>query len=148
MIITYSFLKKTFSGIWSCHIGHALLESSSWCGFTKFLNWFLKQPSCPKNICTEHWRILSNLTAFLEIYLYLKNSDSAKNVRKGFLNALFIYFNLWKFAKFLISFLKAQVSFPSNFASIFNVIKHNSSVLFLAQTLYTLVKGANQRANF
>ena len=29
-------------------------------------------------------------------------------------------------------FLKAQVSFLSNFASIFNVIKHNSSVLFFS----------------
>ena len=39
-----------------------------------------------------------------------------------------------------MSFWKAQVSFPSNFASIFSVIKYNSSVLFLAQTSYTLVK--------
>ena len=47
-----------------------------------------------------------------------------------------------KFAKFLMPFFKAQVSFPSNFASILSAIKHNSSVLFLAQTLYTLVKEA------
>ena len=39
-----------------------------------------KQPSCPKNICTEHWRKLHYLTAFLEIFLYLKNNDSAKHV--------------------------------------------------------------------
>ena len=39
-----------------------------------------------------------------------------------------------------MSFLKAQVSFPSNFASIFSAIKHHSFVLFLAQILYTLVK--------
>ena len=25
---------------------------------------FQKQPSCPRNICTEHWRKLSNLTNF------------------------------------------------------------------------------------
>ena len=61
---------------------------------------------------------------------------------------LFIYFSLYKFAKFLTSFLKGQVSFPSNFASIFSAIKNNCSVLFLAQTLYTLVKGANLRAIF
>ena len=47
-----------------------------------------------------------------------------------------------------MSFLKTQVSFPSNFASILSDIKDNLSVLFLAQTLYTLVKGACQRANF
>ena len=38
-----------------------------------------------------------------------------------------------------MSFLKAQVSFPSNVASIFSVIKHNSPILFLAQTLYTVL---------
>ena len=57
---------------------------------------------------------------------------------------LFIYFSPCKFAKFFMSFLKAQVSFPSNFASIYIAIKHDFSVLFLAQT-YTLVKGTNYR---
>ena len=48
---------------------------------------------------------------------------------------------LWgKFAKFIMSFLKAQFSFPSNVASIFSAIKQNSPILFLAQTLYTLLK--------
>ena len=37
-------------------------------------------------------------------------------------------------------FQKPQVSFLSNLASIFSAIKHNSSILFVAQTLYTLVK--------
>ena len=49
------------------------------------------------------------------------------------LNALFIYLSLYKFSKFLMSFLKTQVSFPSNFASIFSAAKHNSSVLCLTQ---------------
>ena len=39
-----------------------------------------------------------------------------------------------------MSFLKAQVSFPSNVASIFSAIKQNSPILFLAQPLYTLFK--------
>ena len=43
---------------------------------------------------------------------------------------------LVKFAKFLIPFLKAQVSFPSNFASIFSTVKHNSSVLFSSSIIY------------
>ena len=41
---------------------------------------FQKQPSCPRNICTEHWRKLTNLTAFLGIFLYLKNDDSVELV--------------------------------------------------------------------
>ena len=49
--------------------------------------------------------------------------------------------------KFFMSFYKAQVSFPSNFASIFSAIKHNFSLPFLAQILYTLVKNS-QSANF
>ena len=39
-----------------------------------------------------------------------------------------------------MSFLKAQVSFPSNVASIFSAIKNNFPILFLAQSLYTLFK--------
>ena len=35
-----------------------------------------------------------------------------------------------KFTKFLMSYLKAQVLFSSNFISLFNVMKNNSSVLF------------------
>ena len=46
----------------------------------------------------------------------------------------------WKFAKFLMLFSKPQVSFSSNFLSLFSVKKDNSSILFLAQALYTLVK--------
>ena len=105
-----------------------------WPWFTwKFLKLFLRKPSCPRNICTEHWRKLPNLIAFLKIYLYLKskNNDFVKNVSKVLLNVPFIYFSLCKFAKFLMSFLKAQVIFPSNFASIFSAIKHNSSAFFL-----------------
>ena len=44
-----------------------------------------------------------------------------------------------KFTKFLMSFLEKNVSSPSNFASLFSVMRHNSSVLFLLN-LYTLCK--------
>ena len=36
----------------------------------------------------------------------------------------------WKFTKFLMSYLKQQVSFSLNFASFFNVMRDISSVLF------------------
>ena len=35
-----------------------------------------------------------------------------------------------------MSFSKQQASFSSNFASLFSVMKDNSSVLFLAQTIH------------
>ena len=47
-----------------------------------------------------------------------------------------------------MSFQKVQASFPSNFASICSAIKNNSSVLFLAQTLYTLVKSSPLKCKF
>ena len=47
-----------------------------------------------------------------------------------------------------MSFLKAQVSFPSNFASIFSAIKHNSPIHILAQTLYTLFKWSPLKCKF
>ena len=51
---------------------------------------FQKQPSCPRNICTGHLRKLPNLTAFLGIFLYLKNSDSVEHVWKVLLIVLCI----------------------------------------------------------
>ena len=45
-------------------------------------------------------------------------------------------------------FLEAEASFPPNFASILSAIKHNSSVLFLTQALYTLVKSSQLKTNF
>ena len=53
-----------------------------------------------------------------------------------------------KFPKFLMSFLKVQISFPSNFASLFSAIKHNSSALFLTQALHTLVKDSPLKCKF
>ena len=47
-----------------------------------------------------------------------------------------------------MSFLKAQVIFPSNFASASSAIKHNSSIIFLAQTLCTLVKSSPLKCKF
>ena len=48
---------------------------------------------------------------------------------------LFIYFSLGKFAKLLMSYIKALVSFPSNFALAFSAIKHNFSVLFFSSNI-------------
>ena len=47
-----------------------------------------------------------------------------------------------------MSFMKAQVSFPSNVASISSVIKQNSTILFLAQILCTLFKRSPLKCKF
>ena len=42
---------------------------------------FQKQPEYPRNICTESWRKLPDLTAFLEIFIYLKNNDYVEHMK-------------------------------------------------------------------
>ena len=52
----------------------------------------------------------------------------------------------WKFTKFF-SILKPQIGFCSNFASIFSINRLYSSVIFLAEIVYTFNKGAYQSTN-
>ena len=47
-----------------------------------------------------------------------------------------------------MSFSKPQVSFSSNFASLFSVMKDNSSVLFSVKRYILCTKGTNQSKNF
>ena len=47
-----------------------------------------------------------------------------------------------------MSFLKAEVSFSSNFTSFFSAIKHNSYVHFQLKTLYTLIKKSSLTCKF
>ena len=53
-----------------------------------------------------------------------------------------------KFIKFLMSFLEPRVSFSSNFASFFSVMRHNVSVLFHLNIYMLWTNGSNQSANF
>ena len=53
-----------------------------------------------------------------------------------------------KSTKFLMSFLEPRASFSSNFASLFSVMRHNSSVLFHLKLYMLWTKGADQSANF
>ena len=54
----------------------------------------------------------------------------------------------WTFSIFLMSLSKPQVSFSSNFALLFSVVKDNSSVLFKAKRYILCTKGTNQSGNF
>ena len=54
----------------------------------------------------------------------------------------------WKFAKFLMSLLEAQVSFPSNFVSSLSAINHNSFVLSKLKHYMLWSKAARSSANF
>ena len=52
-----------------------------------------------------------------------------------------------KVTKFL-SFLKQKISFSSNFAPLFGIMRHISSILFLAETLYTFIKSSLSKYKF
>ena len=68
-------------------------ERYPWSGFAKFIELILqKQAACPRKICIENWRKPPIFTAFLEIFLYLKNNDSVERVLRVLLIELFIYF--------------------------------------------------------
>ena len=53
-----------------------------------------------------------------------------------------------KLTKFLMSFLKPQISFFSNFSSLLSVMRHNSSVCFHLNLCMLWTKGSDQNANF
>ena len=53
-----------------------------------------------------------------------------------------------KFVKFLMSVLKWKVNFPSNFALLFIVMTHNSSVNFKFIPFLLWTKGSLQSSNF
>ena len=115
---------------------------SHWPYFTwKFMIWFHKilklifqtQPSCPRNICTEHWRKLPNLTAFLEIFSYLKNIDSIEHVQKVLLIVLFIYIQgkikfshcIWSIWLFSVLFWFSSAILLSKMKSLFVSLQTN-----------------------
>ena len=53
----------------------------------------------------------------------------------------------WIFAIFLMSFSKPKISFSSNFASIFSLMKDNSFVLFYVKHYTLCTIGTNESAN-
>ena len=55
---------------------------------------FQKPPSSPRNIFIEYLRKVANLTAFLEILLYLNNNDYVQHVQNALLIVLFINFQV------------------------------------------------------
>ena len=54
----------------------------------------------------------------------------------------------WKFTKLFMSFLEPRASFSSNFASLFRVMTHNSSVFFNLNLYLLWTIGFDQSANF
>ena len=53
----------------------------------------------------------------------------------------------WKFTKFLMSYLKLQFSFPLNFATLFSLMRDNSSVLFYLKFYIILTRSPSKCQN-
>ena len=79
---------------------------------------------------------------FLAENLYATDKSSTSKCKLSDLPLLAL-----KFTEFL-SFLEPRVSFSSNFASLFNVMRQNSFVRFPLNLYMLWTKGANQGANF
>ena len=72
--------------------------------------------------CSASWK--RTPLYFLAQSLY---TSTKKPIEKKFSDFCVVW---WKFTKFLMSYMKSQVSFSLNFASLSRVIKDNCSVLF------------------
>ena len=86
--------------------------------------------------------------------LWTKGSDESANFEifdcshENQPNSLDFSLVVWKFTKFFMSYFKPQVSFSLNFASLFNVMRNNSSVLSWLKLYMIFTKGAHQSAKF
>ena len=74
---------------------------------------------------TSQCRERSFFCTFLAETLYAIDKSSTSKCKFSDLPLLAL-----KFTKFFMSCLEPRVSFPSNFASLFSVMRHNSSALF------------------
>ena len=100
---------------------------------SKFMSFFKAQVSSSSNFASFFSVMAHNYSSVL--FLLKHNILSTKVVL-----AL-------KFAKFLISFLRPRVSFSLNFASLFSVMRHNSSGHFHLKLYILWTNGAHQGAN-
>ena len=93
----------------------------------------------PNSLC-HFWKQKSFFTTQL-VYIILAETLHTfdKNIPLKYKFSDFSLLKL-KFIKFLMSFFKQKVSFSLNFGSLFSVMRDNSSVLFLAETVHDLDK--------
>ena len=103
---------------------------------------------CPKNtfLQLKHYIQRIYLTfscTFLAETLYAVDKSSTSKCKFWDLPMLAL-----KFTKFLMSFLEPRVSFSTNFASLFSVMRHTSSVLFHLNLFILWTKRSNESANF
>ena len=88
---------------------------------------------------TLQWHVRSFFRSFLAKTLYAIGKSSTRRCKFSDVPLVAL-----KFTKFLMSFLEPIVSFLSNFASLFSVMRHNSSVVFRLNLYMLWTKRAHQ----
>ena len=128
---------------WKGHLKTVNKEiySAFFCLFLKenivILRRFNFQVALPQNITWGKLIMAARLWNPVSCYQQGKGLIIASTKRKCFgdYDTVTLTLLYWKFAKFLLSFWKVKVSFPSKFASIFSAIKHDSSVYFFRSNI-------------
>ena len=110
--------------------------------FTKFLMTFMKQHFSFKVCIDLHYNDTKRLYFFSRNIIYFGQNDPIK------VQILRLSSFGSKLTKFLMSFLKAEVSYSSNFPSFFRIMTRFSFVLFWLKHNILLTKAAYQSANF
>ena len=109
--------------------------------FVKFLKKVLKWKVNSSSIFVSFFTVMThNSSVNLKLIHFLPWTKGSHQTKFRFWHFRVLW---WKFAKFLMSFSKRQVSFSSNFASLLNVMKDNSSVPFQVKQYILCSKGTH-----
>ena len=111
-------------------------KSPSNCNFSDFECFNESSPNSSCQFWNHKVKVYSNFASLLSVtkdnssvFFYLKPLYFGQKEPIKVKFSDFWVFG-WKFTKFLMSYLKLQVSFSLNFASLFSFTRDNSSVLF------------------
>ena len=113
--------------------------------FTKFLRLFFKQKVSFSSKFGSLFSVMEMiLLYFLAETLYGIDKSGTSKCKFSDLPLLAL-----KFTKFFVPFMEPRVSFSSNFASLFSIMRHNYSVYtFSSKSWYTLDKSNRSKCNF
>ena len=100
---------------------------------------FFKQKVNFSSKCGSFFSVMRDNSSFLAETLFYMLLTKVAHQRASFQTCLLTQ----KFT-ILMSFLESRISFSSNFASLFSVMRHNSSVLFHLNLCMLLTKRAHQ----
>ena len=102
---------------------------------------------CSVKICQIPSAIFQTTSQFY-LQIFHHSSVSCKIIPLYFFRLNVIYFEQKEPLTKFLSYLKQKISFSSNFVSLFSVMRYKSSILLLADILYTFNKGSLSKYKF